>query len=153
MLGFLIIERMVDMIGGRSSPEAVEVTLEAMPEYSHLTRKERMKVAMLKKRVNFLKRRVEQSPNNLTWDAQEIAALTFALGYIASHDPNATGERLVSHPLDPIVGLIDCPQCGKQFDQTVCSCGYEHSCGGPSEACCIPGCSECCCVSESDRRN
>ena len=94
MLGFLIIERMVDMIGGRSSPEAVEVTLEAMPEYSHLTRKERMKVAMLKKRVNFLKRRVEQSPNNLTWDAQEIAALTFALGYIASHDPNTgiTGE-------------------------------------------------------------
>ena len=76
------------MIGGRSSPEAVEFTLEAMPEYSHLTRKERMKVAMLKKRVNFLKRRAEQSPNNLTWDAQEIAALTFALGYIASHDPN-----------------------------------------------------------------
>jgi len=92
---------MVDMIGGRSSPEAVEFTLEAMPEYSHLTRKERMKVAMLKKRVNFLKRRVEQSPNNLTWDAQEIAALTFALGYIASHDPNP------SHQPPPNGGRLD----------------------------------------------
>ena len=81
-----------------------------MPEYSHLTRKERMKVAMLKKRVNFLKRRVEQSPNNLTWDAQEIAALTFALGYIASHDPNPTGLRcagLDAHKQDPVVGHLD----------------------------------------------
>ena len=69
------------------SQDEVEVTLAAMPEYSHLTHKERHKVATLKRRASFLKSRAEKSPNNLTWDLQEIAALEFAVRYIALHDP------------------------------------------------------------------
>ena len=71
------------------SIDKVEATLDAMPEYSHLTHKERHKVATLKRRASFLKNRAEKSPNNLTWDLQEIAALEFAVKYIALHDPIA----------------------------------------------------------------
>ena len=39
---------------------------------------------------------------------------------------------------------IECPKCQRMFHPPeVCECGYEHQCGGPNEACEIPGCPEC----------
>lgn len=39
---------------------------------------------------------------------------------------------------------IECPKCHRIFNPPEeCECGYEHQCGGPQEACCIPGCLEC----------
>ena len=40
--------------------------------------------------------------------------------------------------------MIECPDCQRIIDPVeVCECGYEHQCGGPAEACMIPGCPEC----------
>lgn len=39
---------------------------------------------------------------------------------------------------------IECPECQRMFQPPeICECGYEHQCGGPKEACEIPGCPEC----------
>lgn len=54
-----------------------------MHEYSHLDHRERKKIVVLRRRVEHLKKRIERSPVDLSYDKAELGALVWALGYIA----------------------------------------------------------------------
>ena len=52
--------------------------------YGHLNSRERRYVLALQKRKEWLGQRINTSPNELTYDNQERAALEWALGVIAN---------------------------------------------------------------------
>lgn len=71
---------------------------------------------------------------------------THLLKFINEMDKRYKGFTILSYKKlkDTKTDEIECPKCQRMFHPPeVCECGYEHQCGGPNEACEIPGCPEC----------
>ena len=60
--------------------------------YSAYSRPERGRIAALRRRADWLKLRIESSPDDLTHDKSEYAALTWVLGVLANAREAANGE-------------------------------------------------------------
>jgi len=79
-----------------TNPDRKKIPLKIKPSEQSpgLDQKGRKKIAVLRKRIDFLEDRVKGSPRHLSWDEQEISALKWAVEKIERIETDEASDQV-----------------------------------------------------------